>query len=228
MQPSLEYQHAFDLCAVEVRRRGVPIVIFASSPFYAREILKRLHREEVMWMPLFTAQSLREWLGPEVESSHFRVDFTSPGSLAPLLSKSLARCVVWAEPEAGHGKQGLEHIIQVLPSDGHLYAIVSNLLARFLPEWQRDSDRPSQQPVGLWQTIKWLREAGFTIEALYGFHGPQSILWGYASRPMEFLGRSDLADRCLLRMRATYVVQGWQAFLAPVGVIWAQWREGSS
>jgi hypothetical protein len=36
---------------------------------------------------------------------------------------------------------------------------------------------------------------------------------------MERLGRSDLADRCLFKMRAGYVTGGWRALLAPLGLI---------
>ena len=46
-RPSLEYQHAFDLCAVEVCRDGGEVAVFASSPFYARELLKRFAGKRV-------------------------------------------------------------------------------------------------------------------------------------------------------------------------------------
>lgn len=223
MQPSLEYQHAFDLCAVEVHRTEGPITVFASSPFYARELLKRLEdRMAVLvalgeWQP--RASDLRQWLGIEIDPSAF--------SLASPHLRSYAHCAIWAEPEWIGGAQALCNIRETLLPGAKLYVICSGWLARFLPEWQQSHNRPSEHPIGLRQAISWLRHSDFAMEALYGFHGPQSIFWGYASRWMESLGRGNLADRCLFQMRATYVVHGWQAFLAPVGLACAQWQQGA-
>jgi hypothetical protein len=221
MQPSLEYQHAFDLCAVEAHRMGGPVAVFASSPFYARELLKRLQDCETALAAIGEwsqgAADLQRWLGEEVDPATFSLSPPHP---------SHAHCAIWAEPEWNNREQVLKQIARMLHAEGHLYVIASGWLARFLPEWQRNGNRPGQRPVGLRRTIGWLQEGGFTIRGWHGFHGPQSILWGYASRWMEQLGRGDLADRCLFRMRATYVVQGWQAFLVPVSLAWAQRRVG--
>jgi hypothetical protein len=212
-RPSLEYQHAFDLCAVETHQTGGSVVVFASSPFYARELLKRLDSYEARLVPIGgwepPSTNIGKLLGPEVEHPDVK-------TLESLTVQT--ESVVWAEPERESGEQVLKHIHQMLLPRGHLHVIASGWLARFLPEWQRNEDRPGERLVGLRQTTKWLRQSGFTIEARYGFHGPVSILWGYAFRMMERLGRGDLADRCLFKMRAEYVVSGWQAFWVPVGL----------
>jgi hypothetical protein len=212
-RPSLEYQHAFDLCAVEAHRTGGPVAIFTSSPFYARELLKRLDGCEVWLVPTgnwsSSGEDIGKLLSPEVE--HPNIETLNRLSIE-------AEAAVWAEPERESGEQILTHIHRMLLPGRHLYVIASGWLARFLPEWQRNEDRPGERLVGLRQTTKWLRQSGFTIEARYGFHGPVSILWGYAFRMMERLGRGDLADRCLFKMRAEYVVSGWQAFWVPVGL----------
>lgn len=213
-RPSLEYQHAFDLCAVEVHRIDRPVAVFASSPFYARELLKRLGTCETALVPIggwsSSPTSIGELLGPEVEDANVQ-------TLERLNIQT--KTVMWAEPEREGGEQVLKRINQMLFPGGHLYTIASGWLARFLPEWQHHDDRPGERPAGLWQTTKWLRQGGFTVEAMCGFHGPKSIIWGYAFRLMERLGRSDLADRCLFKMRAVYVVSGRQAMWTPVSVI---------
>lgn len=219
--PSLEYQHAFDCCAVEAHRTEGPIAVFASSPFYARELLKRLQDREVTLVAVgewrVWASDLQQWLGVEIDPSSF--------SLSPPHLCSSAHCAIWAEPERIGGVQALCDLREMLLPGAKLYVISSGWLARFLPEWRQKHGRPSEHPVGLRRVISWLRHSDFAIEALYGFHGPWSIFWGYASRWIERLGRGDLADRCLFQMRATYVVRGGQAFLAPVGLACAQWRE---
>jgi len=222
MRPSLEYQHAFDICAVEVHRTGGPVAVFAGSPFYARELLKRLDGCKAVLVPIgdwsSSSASIGELLGPEVEHPNFetleRLDVH-------------AKTAVWAEPEREGGERVLKRINQMLFPGGHMYVIASGWLARFLPEWQHNDNRPGQWPVGLRQAVKWLRQGGFAVEALYGFHGPASILWGYAFRLLERLGRGDLADRCLFQMRAKYVVSGWPVFCAPVGIAVAQ-KQASS
>jgi len=213
MRPSLEYQHAFDLCAVEVRREGGAVAVFASSPFYARELLKRLNGCETGLVPIggwrASAGDIGELLAPELEQTNVET------------SERLnvrTKTALWAEPEMEDGQQVLEHIAQVLLPGGKLYVIASGWLARFLPEWKQVDRRPSERPAALWPTVKWLRQAGFKVKALWGFHGPWSILCGFASRWLAHLGRSDWADRCHFHMRAQYIVRGPQALLAPVGV----------
>jgi hypothetical protein len=214
-RPSLEYQHAFDLCAVEVHRAKEPVVVFASSPFYARELLKRLGGCEAMLLPvgdrMLSVASAQSALGPEVAWEHL-------GGGEEAREPVAVPVAVWAEPEREGGKQVLKHIHQMLLPGGRLHIIASGWLARFLPEWRRDDDRPVQRPVGLRQAVKWLQQGGFAVEALYGFHGPASILWAYAFRLLESLGRGDLADRCLFQMRAEYVVSARQAMWTPIGV----------
>lgn len=218
-RPSLEYQHAFDLCAVEVHHTGGAVAVFASSSFYARELLKRLTGCEAELLPTrsWSASSASFWelLGPEVEHP----DVQTSGSL-----NSQMKVAVWAEPEREVDKQILIRLYDLLLPDGHLYTISSGWLSRFLLERRRDDDQPSEHPVGLWQTTRWLRQGGFTVKALYGFHSPLSILWGYAYRLMEHWGRSDLADRCLFQMRTKYMSKGQQALWAPVGMAVARKR----
>lgn len=125
---------------------------------------------------------------------------------------------VWAEPELDRGQHLLRHIGQLLRADAKLYVVVSNWLAAVLPEWQEEGCRPAKRPAGLRRMRTWLRREGFALVELVGFHGPRSILWGYASRWMERLGRGDWADRCHFKMRAEYVVSGWQAICTPVSV----------
>jgi hypothetical protein len=102
--------------------------------------------------------------------------------------------------------------------------VTSGWLRRALPEWQGEGDRPAEDPVSQRRVLGWLRRDGFEVEEVVGFHGPASILWGYLSRPVGWLGRPDLADRFLFRMRAAYVTGRSLALVAPVGVIMARRR----
>jgi hypothetical protein len=218
-RPSLEYQHAFDLCAVEVHRIRGPVAVFASSPFYGREVLKRLEGCEAGLVPMggwiSSEGDMRRLLGPEVE----------PPDVQTLESmKQQVKAAVWAEPEREHGEQALNRISQALLPGGRLYVIVSGWPARFLPEWRQVGGGSSERPAGLWRTSRRLRQGGFRVETLYGFHGPVSVLWGYASRCMTHLGRGDWADRCHFKMRAEYVAGRWQALWAPVSVAVARRR----
>lgn len=206
-RPSLEYQHAFDFCAVEAHRTEGHVALLASSPFYAREMLRRLRGSEASLIPV------GGW------------DASAAGAAVADPSVQ-AKAAVWAGPEQQDGEQVLEQVDQVLVPEGCLYIVTSGWLARFLPEWQRDADRPGERPASPQHTAGWLRRGGFVVESAQGFHGPESTLWGYTSRLMAALGRGDLADRCYFQMRARYVVSGWQARLAPVVVLVARKRLG--
>ncbi len=206
-RPSLEYQHAFDLCAVEVHRTEGPVALFASSPFYTREMLHRLRGCNVTLVPL------GDWDAAGID-------------LAVPAQDVQAGAVVWAGPEHGNGEQMLERIDRALLPGGRLCIVASGWLARFLPEWQRDADRPGQRPAGLRRIAGWLRRSGLVVESVRGFHGLESTLWGYASRLASAIGRPDLADRCHFQMRATYAVSGWQARWTPVQVVVAHKGSG--
>ena len=217
-RPSLEYQYAFDLCALEAHQVPGTTAILASAPFYARELLKRLDgRAKVV---AFIRESdrtpagLNELLGPEVTDSDIR----------PWHSfQCQAQSVIWAEPLPNDKPPIVDAIEHILSPGGFLSVVSSGWLAlRFLPEWLEGSQHKETRPARLQRVLQWLRPDGFQIEALYGFHGPRSALWGYASRLMERVGRPDLADRYQFRMRASYVSRGQWALLAPVRVMRAK------
>jgi hypothetical protein len=233
-RPGLEYQHAFDVCAVEAHRRGGPVVLSASSPFYARELVKRIEALQPAGLVIpgryGGREALEARLGPEVQVGTTRTVqargatlWAEPEGASPLgRSGTLATTAVWAEPEGGDAERVLAAIERVLAPGGRLCAVTTGWLRRALPEWQREKDRPAERPVGLGRTVRWLRRAGFAVEATYGFHGPASMVWGFASRLPAAVGREELVDRCLAAMRKTYVVGGWHARWAPVSVVLAR------
>lgn len=193
-RPGLEYQHAFDYCAVEAHRHGGPVVVAASSTFYVSQLLGRV-----------------EACQPQITGAD--------GTDAHTLAAGSARVVVWAEPEQATGAQALQNMRQLLDRDSRLYVIVSQPLARLLPEWRGAGQLPATRPAGLRRTIGWLQEQGWSIVQMYGFHGPTSIMWEMVGRLMDRAGRADLADRCHFKMRDTYIVGGAQVVLAPVAVL---------
>ena len=193
-RPGLEYQHAFDYCAVEAQRYGGPVMVAASSTFYASQLLGRLEACE-----------------PQL--------IDADGVAASRLAAGCARAIVWAEPEQATGAQALRNLHRLLSPQGCLYVIVSRPLARLLPEWRGAAAHPAIAPAGLRRTIGWLRGEGWSIVQMYGFHGPASIIWEGAGRVMERVGRADLADRCHFKMRDTYIAGGVQLALAPVAVL---------
>ena len=241
IRPSLEYQHACDLCASEVQRCGGPAILRASSPFYGRELLKRcdaLRPAQVVTEGMGEElQEILRRLGPEVDVVEaWSIDVSQPRPGGGLWAETAgvaglgtpggppAGVALWAEPEAGDGDRALEFFDRYLAAGGRLCVVTSGWLRRGLPEWNGQRDRPARQPAGLLRTLRRLRQAGFAIEAVRGFHGPQSLAWGAASRLPTVLGREDWVDRCYAAVRESYVVRGWQALAAPVSVILARKR----
>jgi hypothetical protein len=216
-RPSLEYQYAFDLCAVALQPVAGPIAVLASHPFCGRELAARVDPAAVTLFAapawdLSTAE-VHAWLG--AENAGTETDLESLGA-------SSVAAVVWAEPECEGGPEVLARIGQVTKPTGRLYVVTSSPLRRYLPEWQVEAWRPAQHPAGYGATIRWLRMAGWQAQERYGFHGPRSVLWGLAARLAAAGERQDWADRCLAAMRARYLVRGWQSLLAPVSVIMAR------
>lgn len=219
-RPGLEYQYAFDLCAMEAHRAGGPVSLYSSSAFYAEELTGRLDRCGGVLVPCGGwAPAGRGWRSLPMAgvrgSTRFRLA-PEGGEIAP------GTAVVWAEPEMGDLERTAARVAQNLAPGGRLCVVTSGWLRRGLPEWKRDEgERPARRPAGLRRTMECLRQAGLTVEGVYGFHGPRSLAWGLASRVPAALGRADLVDRCLAAMRKGYVVPGWQARWAPVAVVLA-------
>lgn len=123
--------------------------------------------------------------------------------------------IIWAEPELPTAAALLAH----LPHHCDLWIITSNPLARRIPDWHTATP-PASAPCGSVGTLRLVRHAGYTTHC-YGMHGIASIAAGEIGRLLARLHRDDLADRWAARMRAAYLVQGWQARLAPVAVLHA-------
>ncbi len=182
-RPSLEFQHVFDLCAVEARRVGGTGVVVSGGHFYGPELKRRLEGLEVV-------EGIEDGCG----------------------------WAVWAPPAGEDGAVVAAALRGALVPGARLYVVAAGLTAAALPEWERREVRLAR----LWRVKRWLRRAGLRVERVYGFHGPLSAAWGYLSRPLERLGRPDLADRALFRMRADYATEGWRVAFAPLAVVVAR------
>lgn len=94
-QPSLAYRTAFDLCAAQASRSGGGVAVFASSPFYARDLARRLSGEVVLRLTCdmgLDEPGIRAALGPEADWERVR--------LRPSWEKGeqdAPRTVLWAE-----------------------------------------------------------------------------------------------------------------------------------
>ena len=169
-RPSLEYQHAFDLCAEAAHKHSLAPVLIATSPFYIHELTKRLSdcQTKLILARTSTAEeessyekgetmgeNLRYWVESEMDLPACTAELST---LETLDVKT--RAVVWAEPEPQYQARILKAIHRMLLPRGELYVIASNGLAGILPEWQQaDSrrmgniSRPAQHPAGLHQTL---------------------------------------------------------------------------
>jgi hypothetical protein len=205
IRPSLAYRYAFDFCAVEAYRQHGPVAILASNDFLAYELLKRLSQDQV-------ALVLTSGEGAVFDGQASRVRQEAFAASIPACDSSFPT-VIWAEPESTH----LDRVNRLTAPGGKLLIVSPGWSARFLPEAayvDRAAFPLREQPV--WRL---LRRNGFVIDAVYGFHGLTTIFWGYMFRLADGVGRSDLADRCRIKMRSTVVEQGWATRFAAVKLV---------
>jgi len=216
--PSLEYRYAFDLCAAEVEQHRRPLVVVASGRFYVRELMERMqHLEPVSVMTGGRGEASHEHAGNERRAEQALIaGVGTPGQ--PVAA------VVWGEPQLEDGERWLAAIRGALAPGGRLWVVTSGWLRRGLPEWKWEGNGPAIRPTGPGWVLARLRKNHFDVEVVYGFHGPRSLAWGFAGRLPAVAGRQDLVDRCLAAMRESYVVKGWQARWAPVGIVRARRR----
>ncbi len=219
-RPSLAYHSAFDLCALEASRAQGPVAVYASSLFHARELARRLSGEVVLCLPPHLGldePAVRAVIGPEVDWHRVRLDTGQQGS-----EWGAPRVVLWAEPEKQACEGTLDNVRQLMDPPVRLCVLGTTKLRHLLPEWRGLAAGPARAPLAsMGEIARALRRLGYATQRLYGFHGPLSLFWGFASRLSAAIGRDDLVDRCLAAMRRTYLVRGWQAMWAPVWMLTA-------
>jgi hypothetical protein len=207
-RPSLPYMYAFDLCAVEAQREHKPTALLASSAFFAYEMVKRLAAVEITLV-----------IAPDDEAAYVSRVAWDELERSPVLVPTLDEIagtfstVIWAQPHLGT----LDRVSSILAGAGTLFLIIPGWSARFLPEagiTETDGFASSRRAIE-----RRLRQGGFVVDAIYGFHGLTSITWGYVARVLAYSGRNDLADRCRFKMRSTFCVQDWQALFASVKLV---------
>jgi hypothetical protein len=221
-RPSLGYHHAFDLMAAEAARMEPPTAVLASSAFYAREVVRRLDGQVLLHLPRdpgLSEAELKAVLGPEVDWARLRAASSIMDS-----AMAEAQTLVWAEPEKDTWQTILADVGNVGPSA--LLVLGTTWLRRLLPEWQAADRLPAAGPVASTRRMTTaLPRIGYAVSAIYGFHGPRSLLWGTASRLPAMLGRDDLVDRCFAGTRQHVVSSGWAGRLCPACLIVAR-RKG--
>jgi len=215
-RPSLAYHWAFDLCAVEANRGGGTAAVFASSLFYARELTRRLTGDVVLrftnnWK--LDDAEVGSAMGPEIDWKRVHLDTGKD-------SRDSVHTVLWAEPEIQTWKNTLRDIQLTASCITRICILGTTKWRRLLPEWQQAVASPACAPLqSHWGLVKTLRRLEYSIEEIYGVHGPLSLLLGSASRLPAMLKRYDLVDRCFVAMRQSYIVRGWQARWSPVWMI---------
>ncbi|NJK78804.1 MAG: hypothetical protein HC914_02390 [Chloroflexaceae bacterium] len=129
--------------------------------------------------------------------------------IAGTTASSTVQSIVAVQPTCA---AELAALCKRLTTSGTLYVVCSGALLRR----PLDTTRPA---LHLGQVVALLKRAGLSINVIYGLHSPTSLLLGRLAWLLERGGRSDLADRCTAALRASYVVQGAAAWLAPVALV---------
>jgi hypothetical protein len=217
-RPSLPYQVAFDICAVEAGCVAGPVAVLAGSPFYARELLKRMAGGGYLcplggWDP--RRDEIRAALGPELAWE--RIEVLAPGAAPPAVAIGF-----WAEPQEGDPSHLREWMRTMLEPDGRLILLASNRLRSLLPEWGRSGRSPAQRPLGWGRAARLLRAWGWRVERVLGLPGPASMICGFLARPAGLVGREDWVDRLVAGSRRSFLVEGWFARWAPLAIGGAQ------
>lgn len=199
-RPSLEYWHAFDYCAGQASQSKRPMTLLASSQFYARHFEDRLLESDLSI----------------VDTTNWSQDTQS--NVIPLVNwQPQAGVWIWAEPSRGSLHTIANHWRQIAANDSQLLIVTSGWLAKRLPEWQT-APYPTIAPTSTNDLRSALQPEGAHLVAVYGFHGPVSIVYGVAATLLSQRKQLAWSDRFIYAMRKAYTVQGWQAQFAPVQV----------
>ena len=217
---SLAYQMAFDRCAMEMMGATGPLLVAASKPFYAREVLRRFSGKAMLWphgdWPS-NEDRLREILGPEMRWEQVQLD-TSVNMSVP----SLAEQVVWSTPDQQDWREVLAVLTRSAAADATMVVVGKAARGnRFLP----DAPSSAERTAALKAITMELELHNWRVRNVCGFQGPVSLLLGMTSRLPSLAGRQDLVDRYFAAVRRYFVVAGWQASWAPVWAVTADLQQ---
>lgn len=210
-RPNIEYQLAYDLCAQQAAGAGGEAALIASTPFHARELTARLPATRLIAAPRWTPDTPLQTANLTELDQLDRVD-----------------CIIWAEPTVSQLATVSATIDRALIAGGVLCVLVSGRLAGRLSEW-RERRAPAldlaERAPGWAKTEQAVFAPGrWTVRQRVAFRGLNALAWDYAGQVAARLGRDDLADRCGVAMRASFVAPAWARSFSTIGVIVAEKR----
>ncbi|HEX6292759.1 MAG TPA: hypothetical protein VFZ66_26480 [Herpetosiphonaceae bacterium] len=135
---------------------------------------------------------------------------------------------LWIEPLVPSWGAELADLARQLPVGARLVVLVSQPLARMLPERRAWSGQPlGMRLLGLRDLRHALRKGDLVIETTYGIHSAASIALSQVSQQAARLSRPDLADRLHFAARLRYHTQGPLSALATVALLVARKEQGA-
>jgi hypothetical protein len=188
----LEYQYAFDACAMIGQGASKRTLLIATSQWHSAEILRRLYHRHVELCSSNQVQQL---------AAHTHGQFGQ---------------IIWAEPERSNIDGVLGAAQTLLAPGGNLLIIVGGRFARWLPE--RRSTIGALLADGQ-HLINRLPAHGWRAVQARGYHTPVSVAFTYCGQLLERAGRPELADRLALAARQTYSAQGQHALLTALCLV---------
>jgi hypothetical protein len=135
---------------------------------------------------------------------------------------------LWIEPQATGWQAELGTIAQQLAHAMPLIVILSQPMARLIPERRDWAGQPLGMRLGGRRALcQALRRAGLTIEMSYGIHSPASIILSQISHQAARWGRPDLGDRLHFAARLRYCARDLLAAFGTVGLLVVRRKPGS-
>jgi len=118
--------------------------------------------------------------------------------------------ILWVEPQLEQWTQTLNSCVQNLAPSGRLAVVISQPLAKILPERLNYQDKPlGLQRSGLRQILTALRSNKFNIEEVQSLHTYQSILTNQSAAIIRRMNKFALADRLEFSAKQHYI-QPWK------------------
>lgn len=133
---------------------------------------------------------------------------------------------LWVEPMLPTWQAELVRLSVALPMGAQMALVVSQPMARLLPERRGWGGQPLGTRLGGMAQLRGaLRRAGWRAQAEHGFHTLDATILNIIGRQFERHNRADLADKLGFEARLRYSGRGLRAALSTVALIIAQ-KEG--
>lgn len=213
----LEVEYALDVCGnyINFATEGEKILIVTHDEILLYKLLNRTTRKVHVFSESIEKNQLRDLIVSRQDFEEKTIIDQNPANFD---------IIIWMVKD-NKVETKLKNLKNLLNPSGKLLLIFSNIILYDLKKNFRKIKNPKEVVSDLISTytlVKTLKKEDIFPQRIYGFHHPQSVIYGRIADICKKFGREDLEDRFQYKLRETIATDSWQKYLSTLILIIAK------